>query len=143
MRDAIAVDLVKLDDDSVSNDSIYTAEEHIEWSPMEYERYLLHKNFRIHLVNLEPEWSNLNYEQSTAPTEKRTWERMYQGMKISEELARYFYNVFASSESEYVYVPTTNANDFYSEVALVPNTHPDFKPISTRAFYDKEWMKYK
>ena len=64
-------------------------------------------------------------------------------MKISEELARYFYNVFASSESEYVYVPTTNANDFCSEVALVPNTHPDFKPISTRAFYDKEWMKYK
>ena len=63
VRDAIAVDLVKLDDDCVSNDSIYTAEEHIEWSPMEYERDLLHKNFRIHLVNLEPEWSNLNYEQ--------------------------------------------------------------------------------
>ena len=28
------------------------------------------------------------------------------------------------------------------EVVLVPNTHPDLKPISTRAYYDTEYNKY-
>ena len=52
---------MKLDDDSVSNDNIYTYEEHKNYSPMEYERYLLNKNFRINLVNLDPDWSNISY----------------------------------------------------------------------------------
>lgn len=52
---------MKLDDDSVSNDNIYTYEERKNYSPMEYERYLLNKNFRINLVNLDPDWSNISY----------------------------------------------------------------------------------
>lgn len=61
VRDAVAFDLVKLDDESVSNDSTYTYGEHVGYSPMEYERYLLHKNFRINLVNLDPDWSSITY----------------------------------------------------------------------------------
>jgi hypothetical protein len=61
VRDAVAFDLVKLDDESVSNDSTYTYGEHVGYSPMEYERYLLHKNFRINLVNLDPDWSKITY----------------------------------------------------------------------------------
>ena len=57
VRDAVAFDLVKLDDGSVSNDSIYTYDEHKNYSPREYERYLLNKNWRTHLVNLDPDWS--------------------------------------------------------------------------------------
>lgn len=59
VRDAVAFDLVKLDDGSVSNDSEYTYREHVRWSPSEYDRFLLHKNYRINLVNLEPEWCKL------------------------------------------------------------------------------------
>lgn len=59
VRAAVAFDLVKLDDGSVSNDSIYTYPERIGCSPLEYERFLLNRNFRINLVNLEPEWSNI------------------------------------------------------------------------------------
>lgn len=63
----MAFDLVKLDDSdensigSVSNDSIYTYEEHKVYSPLEYERFLLNKNFRVNLAKLEPEWSNLTF----------------------------------------------------------------------------------
>lgn len=65
VRDAVALDLVKLDDStvgsigSVSNDKDYTYPEHVWFSPLEYERYLLNKNFRIHLVNLETEWKSV------------------------------------------------------------------------------------
>ena len=55
---------MKLDNDSVSNDNIYTYEEHKNYSPMEYERYLLNRNFRINLVNLDPDWSNISYGEN-------------------------------------------------------------------------------
>ena len=42
-----------------------------------------------------------------------------------------------------VYVPFTNANDATVEVSLVSNTHPDFKAITTRAYYDMQYAKYK
>lgn len=61
VRDAVAFDLVKLDDNSVSNDSDYTFKEHMAYSPMEYDRYLFNKNYRVNLVCLEPEWSRITY----------------------------------------------------------------------------------
>lgn len=64
-RDAVALDLVKLvDDDSVSNDYIYLADEHRWWSPMEYERWLMHRNYRINLVNIAPDFSDITYTES-------------------------------------------------------------------------------
>ena len=57
VRDAVALDLVRLDDGSTSNDSPYTYREHVRYSHLEYERMLLHRNYRINLVNLEDEWS--------------------------------------------------------------------------------------
>lgn len=64
VRDAVALDVVKLDDKSVSNDSEYTFNDHIRYSQEEYERFLLNKNFRINLVNVEPEWTNV-YDNDT------------------------------------------------------------------------------
>ena len=164
MRDAVAFDLVKLDDDSVSNDSTYTYGEHVNYSPMEYERYLLHKNFRINLVNLARDWSEITYGnesgQETAPKKKRTEDKVFQGARLSETLLGHFSELMCddstesrlvdSTESEFadstasgIYVPVTNANDFSMEVALIPNTHPDFRQITSRAYYDTKWAQYK
>ena len=154
VRDAIAFDLVKLDEDSISNDNEYTWKEHQLYSPMEYERYLLHRNFRVNLVNLEEEWSQITYHGTkndigqVLRKTKRTVERMYQGIKISRTLAGYFNTLFNEGFDEdhnlkedfdisSVYLPFTNANDMYIEVALIPNTHPSFRPISSRAYYDR------
>ena len=67
-RDAVAVDLVKLVEDpnddvlnDIANDNVYLANEHVNWSPMEYERWFLHRNYRINLVNLTPDWSEISY----------------------------------------------------------------------------------
>lgn len=148
VRDAVAFDLVKLDDDSVSNDNVYRYEEHQNYSPMEYERYLLNKNFRINLVNLDPDWSNITYgkdkkpssedeiveadsevEETDVPKKKRTVVKEFQGIRISETLLDYFKKVMDNngSASDEIYVPFTNANDFSAEIALIPNTHPDFR----------------
>ena len=90
VRDAVAFDIVKLDNDTVSNDNVYTWPERITYSPMEYERFLLNKNFRINLVNLEPEWSKITYMgrnwDGEHPDEKvvaRTVDRAYQGPRMS------------------------------------------------------------
>ena len=64
-RAAVAFDLMKRADGSVSNDSTFTWEERKFCSPMEYERQLLNRNYRINLVNLEPEWSVINYSNGT------------------------------------------------------------------------------
>lgn len=146
VRDAVAFDLVKLDDDSVSNDRVYTYEERKDYSPMEYERYLLNKNFRINLVNLEPDWSNISYkdDEGNEPKKKRTVDKVFQGIRISKTLLEYFKKVMdKGSVSDDIYVPFTNANDFSAEVALIPNTHPDFRPITSRAYYDTKWAQYK
>lgn len=145
LRDAVAVDLVKLDDGSVSNDYISTTSEHIHWSYPEHERWLLNRNFRIHLVNLENEWSEVQYDDGVVET-KRTVEREYQGPRMSRTLLQYFqdlFNHYFSDGSEEVYVPFTNANDFINEIALIPNTHPDFRSISSRAYYDTMYNLYK
>jgi hypothetical protein len=173
VRDAVAFDLVKLDDDdygSVSNDNVYTYGERKNYSPMEYERYLLNRNFRINLVNLDPDWSNITYEDDKTPSSqpsedievassdegdsleiakrRRTVDKVFQGIRISKALLGYFDDVIANyyREEQYkreIYVPFTNANDFSAEVALVPNTHPDFRQITSRAYYDSEYAKYK
>jgi hypothetical protein len=152
VRDAVAFDLVKLDDSdednigSVSNDRVYTYEERKNYSPMEYERYLLNKNFRINLVNLEPDWSNISYkdDEGNEPKKKRTILKVFQGIRISKTLLEYFKKVMdRGSVSDDIYVPFTNANDFSAEVALIPNTHPDFRPITSKAYYDTKWAQYK
>ena len=61
VRDAVAFDLVKLDSPDVSNDFIHLAQENKWCSPLEHERFLLNRNFRVHLVNLEPEWSDIQF----------------------------------------------------------------------------------
>ena len=155
VRDAVAFDLVKLDNESVSNDSTYTYGEHVGYSPMEYERYLLHKNFRINLVNLDPDWSEITYKnesgEEVAPKRKRTVDKVYQGPRISKSLLEYFSSVMKNGGTKIVvdgqeqdmYVPFTNANDFSMEVSLIPNTHPDFRQITSRAYYDTKWAQYK
>jgi hypothetical protein len=149
VRDAVAFDLVKLDDDSVSNDNIYTYEERKNYSPMEYERYLLNRNFRINLVNLDPDWSNITYvnkevngydpvldAEYTVIPRRRTVDKVFQGPRLSKTLLEYFASVMNNGgttvypeegEPYELYVPFTNANDFSAEVALIPNTHPDFR----------------
>lgn len=129
VRDAVAFDLVKLDSDSVSNDSTYTFDEHGSYSTWELERFLLHRNFRINLVNLEPEWSAITYGGKSNDSEnvkvKRTVDRVYQGIRLSTTLMSYFNRVFNAYIGEDgkknpgfnlsdIYVPFTNANDFYA-----------------------------
>ena len=63
VRDAIAFDMVKFDEDSVSNSDEYTYMEHIGYSAREYRRFLLNKNFRVNLVHLEPEWNKITYHK--------------------------------------------------------------------------------
>jgi len=42
-----------------------------------------------------------------------------------------------------IYVPFTNANDFTTEVSLIPNTHSSLKSITSRAYYDMKYRKYR
>ena len=154
VRDAVAFDLVKLDDGSVSNDTTYTYPEHINYSSLEYERLLLHRNFRVNLVNLDPEWSNIKYRNRDERKRLRTVERVYQGARLSKSLLGYFKDILDSAFNEdttpnenfdigQVYVPFTNANDFTTEVSLIPNTHPDFRAVTSRAYYDMKYRKYR
>lgn len=154
VRDAVAFDLVKLDDGSVSNDTTYTYPEHINYSSLEYERLLLHRNFRVNLVNLDPEWSNIKYRNKEERKRLRTVERVYQGARLSKSLLGYFKDILDSAFNEdttpnenfdigQVYVPFTNANDFTTEVSLIPNTHPDFRAVTSRAYYDMRYRKYR
>ena len=158
VRDAVAFDLVKLDDGSVSNNSEYTFEDHVKYSTLEYERYLLHKNFRVNLVDLEPEWTRVKYkgrEDGEDELKKvRTVEKMYQGARLSTTLLGYFKEVFDKAfdgngkairdfNFSSIYVPFTNANDFTTEVSLVPNTHPDFRAVTSRAYYDMKYKQYR
>lgn len=143
VRDAVAFDLVKLDDDSVSNDSIYTYGEHLLYSPKEYERLLLHRNYRVNLVNLAEEWSVINYAKSKTTVKKRTMEHRFEGIRLSTTLMDYFVNVMDAGSADGIYVPFTNANDFSAEVSIIPNTHDNLRQITSRAYYDTKWAQYK
>lgn len=153
LRDAVAVDLVKLDDPSVSNDYISMTPEHLHWSISEHERWLLNRNFRINLVRLENEWSEVEYDDGIVER-KRTVEREYQGPRMSRTLLRHFDSIFnavfdrdgglnSSFSIDSIYVPFTNANDFINEISLIPNTHPSLGSASFRSYYDTKWNEYK
>ena len=143
-RDAVALDLVKLvDDDSVSNDYIYLADEHRWWSPKEYERWLMHRNYRINLVNLAPDFSDITYTKSETSDTRRTIDYMFQGVKMSDTLLGFFSNLLGGAGEDDIYVPVLNANDFSAEVSLVPNTHTNFREVVTRAYYDRQYLDYK
>ena len=143
VRDAVAFDLVKLDDGSVSNDTVYTYPEHINYSPSEYERFLLNRNFRINLVNLETEWSSIGQIGTDVPLVRRTIDRTYQGVRFSETLLGYFSQVMDNGTAEGIYCPVTTERDFWTEVSLIPNTHWDFPAITSRAYYDMKYLEYK
>lgn len=153
VRDAVALDIIKLDSSSVSNDSIYTYKEHKAYSRHEYERFLLNKNFRPQLANLAPDWSKVIHNGSVEYQQKRTQDVMYQGVRMSNVLLRFFnlifkrgFNSTGTKKSGFyvdnLYVPFTNSNDFTTEVALIPNTHVDFRPVTSRAYYDEQHIKY-
>ena len=151
VRDAVALDLVKLDDGSVSCDPEYTFTEHVKYSPHEYERFLLNKNYRVNLGGSEPEWTAIKYGSSDDGTKvKRTVERMYQGARFSETVLGFFGDVLDRAFGDNrgfdlgnVHAPFTCADDFTTEVALVPNTHPDFSPTAPRAYYDRQYINYR
>ena len=64
VRDAVALGMVKLSNDSVSVDYCNDFVENKNYSPYEFERYMLHRNFKVNLVNLEPtEWVNITYDR--------------------------------------------------------------------------------
>ncbi len=160
VRDAVAMDLIKLDDGTVSNDYFCTVKEQVKYSPNEMQRFLLNKNFRVNLVNLEREWSNISYtikdggdEDGRIQKLKRNVERMHQGIRMSNAFLEMFNQVFKLGFDEShkpirdfneqdIYIPFTNANDFHQEVALIPNTHPDFKAVTSRAYYDLKHRQY-
>lgn len=74
------MDFIKLDDPSVSNDTEYTYNERNYYSTAELERYMLHKNFRVHLVRLEPEWCDVTFLDTHTTKRMRSVERNYQGV---------------------------------------------------------------
>ena len=93
VRDAVAFDIIKLDDGSVSNFKDYTFMEHVTYSPLEYERMLLNRNYRVNLTNLEDEWVKITYtEEGSGWTtkRKRTVERIWQGLRLSDHVLGYF-----------------------------------------------------
>lgn len=94
VRDAVALDLVKLDEESVSNDIPYTYPEHMNYSTLEYERYILNRNFRIQLVNLENEWSSVQIQGSTRRKVIRTIDRCYQGVRLSMNVLGFLDKLF-------------------------------------------------
>ena len=164
VRDAVAFDVVKLDDSSVSNDIIYASREHVSYSPYEYERFILNRNFRLNMASLNPDWSRITYGNSHGKDDeeddgnppvlrtKRTVDRMFQGVVFSDSILQFFDRLFNAGfkkdgldedAMKEVYVPFTNANDVKMDVALIPNTHPDFRPIVPRAYYDKAYRKYR
>lgn len=62
-------------------------------------------------------------------------------------MASYFNKVFkrkAKGKSwDDLYVPFTNANDFTSEIALVPSNRKYFRATTSRAYYDEQYAKYR
>ena len=77
------------------------------------------------------------------PKRRRTVDKVYQGVRMSDTLLEYFSKMFdLSVDPQDVHVPFTNSNDFTTEVSLIPHTHPDFRPITSRAYYDMKYRQY-
>lgn len=72
-------------------------------------------------------------------------------MRLSDTVLAYFNSIFnlaflddgsVNEDINYekdIYMPYTSSDDFTTEVSLIPNTHPDFNPITSRAYYDKNY----
>ena len=119
---------------------------------------MLNRNFVPNLP-LQPSKARIMYTRkdgSIHAKRKYDVEIVNQGIMFSDSVLNYFKSVFDSGfdesgnpKSEFsfdkdIYLPFTNALDFQCQTALVPNTHPDFSSVSTRAYYDhlfSEWMK--
>lgn len=97
MRDAVALDLVKLEDDSVSNDYEYTFKDKQTYSREDFDRCLLHRNFRINLVRLEPENANITYGSDGKTKTKKTMDAVYLGLVLSDTILGYFASLFNSA----------------------------------------------
>ena len=111
---------------------------------MEYERWLMHRNYRINLVNLAPDFSDITYTKSETSDTRRTIDYMFQGIKMSDTLLGFFSNLLGGMAGvEDVYSPVLNANDFSAEISLVPNTHTNFREVFTRAYYDRQYLDYR
>lgn len=79
---------------------------------------------------------------------------VYQGVVLSKTVLGYFKTLFEVAFDETgkpiegfdcqdkVYVPFTNGYDLTTEISLIPNTHYDFSPITTRAYYDRQHLNY-
>lgn len=139
VRDAVAFDIVKLDGSDISNDSDYTYQEHLLYSRPEYERYLLNRNFRVQLVNLEPEWTNVTYMDTGDVKKVRTVDRVYQGVRLSENVLFHFSQILNGASPS---APFTNGYDITTEVSVIPNARPDFLAIASRAYYDMKYAEY-
>ena len=149
VRDAVAFDVVKLDDGSVSNSDEYVFNEHVGYSAYEYERYLLNKNFRINLVNLNPEWSNIVYNNTPNGRQtrtKRSVDRVFQGIRLSTTILQYFETLLDSDRDsgfDDIYLPYTSMNDITEEFSLITNLDQNFSPMASRAYYDMKYINYK
>lgn len=135
-RDAVAFDLVKLDDSDsediggMSNDWDCEYQKHLGYSPMEYERMILHRNYRTNMVHSEPEFTMIQYEGEEEPKARETMDFMYQGVRLSDVFLTYFSKIkgmTSNEEAKLVSVPITTKNDIMFEMALIPNVHPDFR----------------
>ena len=141
VRLGVALDLIKLDDSSVSNDSEYHYGELETMSPQEIDRVILHRNFRINLVNLDYEYTNVKYKDGDVK-KVRTVDRWYQGARFSDTYLQFFQDIFLNGFDENTYIPFTNGQDFTTEVSLIPYTHPDFPPLVSRSYYDTRYRDY-
>lgn len=131
----------------VSNDWDCEWEKHLGHSPSEYERMLLHRNYRTNMVHTEPEFTMIRYEGEDEPQPRETVSFMYQGIRFSDTILSYFRTIMEAQVSgkdpSEVEVPTTNQDDISIEMALVPNVHPDFRPQTSRSYYDQKYIQYK
>lgn len=69
---------------------------------------------------------------------------MFNGIEMSDTLLDFFGNLLESNvQASDIYVPFTNANDFSIETCLIPNTHIYFPAITSRAYYDTRYARYR
>ena len=159
VRDAVALDIIKLDDDSVSNSRDYTFMEHVTYSPLEYERMVLNRNYRVNLVNFEDEWVKITYTgegNEWITKRKRTVDRVWQGLRLSDHVLGYFNSIFKTAFDENtgdvkkdvdldkdVYLPPMSWLDVTNEVSLIPNAVETLDPTRARDYYDERYDEYK
>lgn len=155
MRDAVAVDLVKLEDGSVSNKSEYEFWEIGDCLEHEHEIRFLNRNFRINLVDTEfltiRQVSDVAEEDDKQTENRLNANYAYQGLRFSKTILGYFKSLFdgffnsdgsmkgKTAELGKTYVPFTNANDIDLEVAAIPNIYENFPKEVSLDYYHEKW----